>query len=578
MNMSSLTHLQRSYRWQPHLPFMPVHLNANPWAKRYNYKYDTLPIVQVGFNQYTLETTVAKSWAGHVDFFTDILSKWRHHLAMAPMSVDYVPDIRNYDIWKSFVDERKARGYFWYYRTLVFAMYAEFSFVTAGKPNWKEQMEKFCREKSLRVDVQWVEEVDKALCDFRNTKRAGVIIDVATTQLWPYILRYHESGVPTLMDVGSVQFHDKERDPRPPSFTITKVTGVTRYDVYPSQFPNYDDLKSRTQQFLEMYYPERMGTSTQSPVLPPIFHQVREEPCAGWDHRDYQNDDEYFKVPAPPPANTRRSSEKLDWVEFFEERKKVNKRIEERETPMEKIRRESRLKDSLRINQVHSSGPSKKSVVFKWVQEDSPGDRVMRDDWVPVWHRVKVDRKEVEEVWELYHPSQRIYDSFHNQWDLMVLFDVDAEPTNHDYEDDDDDEMQVDQIPAIDPNQPIAYLDQLNVAPPSTAYSSVQKLSSQIAFIAPANLFAWVCLTLGLRCSLRREPPISYPNTDNYMGFYLDTPAKSTGVYRHLEEFVSYICNKDFDNPRMIELSDFHPKHDMRLDVTASGLDRKSVV
>ena len=50
----------------------------------------------------------------------------------------------------------------------------------------------------------------------------------------------------------------------------------------------------------------------------------------------------------------------------------------------------------------------------------------------------------------------------------MALFDVDVEALDQAY--DNDDEIVVDNTPGIDPNQPVAYLDQINVAPTSTAY------------------------------------------------------------------------------------------------------------
>ena len=80
----------------------------------------------------------------------------------------------------------------------------------------------------------------------------------------------------------------------------------------------------------------------------------------------------------------------------------------------------------------------------------------------------------------------------------MVLLDIDVKTSEHNY--DDSDNFHMDIVSTIDPNEPVAYLDQLNVAPVTTAYLNVLVLSSQIGFVAPANLFAWVYLTLGLSC------------------------------------------------------------------------------
>ena len=60
LNMNRLTCLQLSYWWQLHLPFMLIHLASHPWVKHYTFKYDTLPIMKVSPNQWTLDPFVAE--------------------------------------------------------------------------------------------------------------------------------------------------------------------------------------------------------------------------------------------------------------------------------------------------------------------------------------------------------------------------------------------------------------------------------------------------------------------------------------------------------------------------------------
>ena len=122
----------------------------------------------------------------------------------------------------------------------------------------------------------------------------------------------------------------------------------------------------------------------------------------------------------------------------------------------------------------------------------------------------------------------------------------------------------------IDPNQPVTYLDQLNITLSSNHYSSIDKLNSHIAFIAPTNLGSWCYLMLGLQCFDLLPTPIIHPDTR----FLLDNESKKSPVFPHLNEFVSYILAEDLTNPRMEKLSDFHPDHPLKLDI----LDRKSVV
>jgi len=401
LNLTKIMCLQQSYCWQPHLPFMPVHLPSDPWALHYKYKYDTLPIIQVALNEWTLEESLAQSWSGHVTFFTEILSTWCSHLAMAPMSVDYIPDIRTYNIWKQFDTENKAQGYFWHYRTLIFSMYAEFAFVTAGRPKWREQIDKFCKEKCLNLSEAWLAAVESSLCDFWHTKRAGVIIDVATTQLWPFLHRYHENGIPTLMDVGHVLFHDHDDQPKLPTIAILKVTGINKYDVYPSEWPSQPELVARTRQILQEYYWNRLGTFPRSSIVPltlsrPLVEEsggVIHQRCAtsAWVDPQTHESVDFMQMAAPQPIKGRCSEDAIDWVEFFQRCNKVNQKMEERETPMDKIRQQSHLKDALKINQAHSSGPMKKSTVYRWVQDETPPAGLrQQDNWVPLWRRVHV--------------------------------------------------------------------------------------------------------------------------------------------------------------------------------------------
>ena len=46
-----------------------------------------------------------------------------------------------------------------------------------------------------------------------------------------------------------------------------------------------------------------------------------------------------------------------------------------------------------------------------------------QEDWKYIWQQIKVDRCNVDYEWEHKAPTQRVYDFFHNEWDLMVLFD-----------------------------------------------------------------------------------------------------------------------------------------------------------
>ena len=514
-----LTHMQQSYRWQPHLPFMPLHLSSHPWAVRYNYTYETLPIVKVWESpqtmecNYSLDPAVAEMWTRHVSFFRRITREWRSNLAKAPMSVDNMPVIHEENIHnQGFRSEKKARGHFWYQRTLIFSLFAEFYFQAAAKSNWRSSVVKYYEDLGSKVEEGWLDEVEEALCDFVRTKRTGVIVDASTTEIWPFLPRYHHKGVPILMDVGNIFFHDHESFPRNPSIYITDVTGHTPYDIYPADWPSPELLRERTESVLKRFYDHRFPKANGDPwnsfprhpisISRPaveenggVIHQRVQ--TSAWVNPETQVEVGFLQMGAPVPAHPPKFSEEDDWVLFFHRRREKNKKLEGLETLVEKSNRQRRLDRSKVANQEHSNGPDAKAVVYRWVQQDAPICELgSQDSWVPMWKRVKVDRKQVSEVWDEYMPSQRLYDSFHNQWDLMELFDPDPKvPEGFDEDEDHDMGMNV---PSIQRNQQEAQLDQVYHDPNSDVFSNLQTLRSKISLIALANPESWMKQVLGL--------------------------------------------------------------------------------
>lgn len=575
MNMSKICRMQRSYRWQPHLPFMPIYLASHPWAKRYDYKYDTLPIVEVSVGLWTLDKTVLSQWDRHVTFFSQLLLKWRNYLAMAPMSVDYLPSIHDRDIRRTFSTQKQARGYYWYYRTLIFSMFAEFSFIVAGRSNWIQQLEELFERMNMDLPRDWLTGTQSALCDFQYTKRAGVVVPVTTPELLPFVERYHNNGVPTLVSVGEITFHDRDDNPQPPSIHIHPFPNFYRKD-----WPSRVTILSQTRSHLQEYYWQRLTPFTPSVIRPLSVSRPPVEEVGGvlhdrpmtssWVNPETNEPVGFIQVAEPMPSAQapRPPSNSIGWVEFFHNRGESNKGRLEKETATETQRRESRIRDSIKINQIHSSGPSKKSTVFQWVLEE-PATReedrlpTMKEDSPPVWRRVRVNRAEVEDVWDEYLPSQRVYDPFRNEWDLMRLFDVEGEAPDHDYDDDDDFPMG-DATAPYDP--PIAYLDEVQETP------NVTYLSSEITLIAPKGLATWALHTLGLACTQLARPFVECKGLQNVIGYSISRPDLTTGPYRHLQEFVSYFLAGKLDHPALRELSDLHPSHHRPLQVDNGDL------
>ena len=579
MNMSKISRMQRSFRWQPHLPFVPVHLPYTEFAERYRYQYDTLPIVEAGPNEWTLNNEVARSWKSHVQIFSLILQTWSSNLAKAPMTITWVPDIRDYKIEQFFPTQKKARGYYWYYRTMIFALFAEFSFSIAARPKWKDSVENILKEHRLECGEKWLDTVDAYLGDFKYTKRAGVVIDTATTELWPCINRYHEKGVPTLMDVGEIHFYDRQQMVEEPFIHINDLNKPQ----YRREWPNVEQLLALVnKQLKENVLPYRNygrcipRLDIVRPSVQEVGGIIHERPrTTAWVNPTTQERMEWIQVTEPIVAPIARLSNEEDWVEFFARRETTNRRLEEMETDLDRQRRLSRIKDSLRINQRHSSGPTRKSAVFQWVQEsvEEPG-LAMAESRPPVWRKQKLTRAEVEIVWEDFLPTQRHYDSFHNEWHLMVLLDPGANAPDQDYDDADEEYAMAPPAPPV-LTRTIAYLEEINVAPQDAdgCYSAVHRLSSQITFLAPANLELWCYLTLGLWCLQHAQPPVIFRKAHSMIGFFIGTYHEGTPTYFDLQEFISYMVDRKFNHPRLALLSDLHPQHPRALTVLNRDLD-----
>ena len=494
--MSKITRMQRSYAWQPHLPFMPSNLPNDPWAERYRFKYDTLPIVRTP-NGWTLELETLKKWGSHVGFFKEILMGWRGYFAQAPMSVNWVPHIYDKDLQVFCDTEKKARGYYWYYRTLIFNMFAEFSYVIARRYDWVEEVVKEYQKKGQAVR-DWARTTNRVLGDFYYTKRAGVVVEVATSTLLQIVDRYLHNGVPVLMDVGHVVFRDHDKNPTHPLLHITNTSAIKHYS---KEWPDQVALYNNAQKFIKENFPWRVSDFTPRRPLAPlvidrppvgeaggVVHQRRA--TTPWVNPLNNQPTELIRVAQPEPVAVDDKQRKTGstWVDFFARRREINERIRERETPVDVQRRESRTKEAEKINATHTSGPSRKMAVFRWVQDETPPtDLGMNEAWIPSWKRVRVERKEIDDYWVDYLPSQRLYDPFHNEWDLLTLLDVNPPDPTEDFHDDNDDDpndpdnMYLASKPVESNSQPVAYLDQINAGDPQAPDPAIIRLSSQIA-------------------------------------------------------------------------------------------------
>lgn len=192
------------------------------------------------------------------------------------------------------------------------------------------------------------------------------------------------------MDVGWVEFHDHDPSAGVPLIDIPAI-------INPAYRPEWPDIKSIhqiTKKYLYFVYPQHMGWP-QIPPLIDIVHPHVKEPGGvihqmptpnEWVEPIHDNFSAPICVTAPKPVTTRSTGQ--SWVEFLEHQQAVNQGLEERETPIQKQRRETLTKDALKINKNPFSGPSKKSTVYVWVEEGETEGLLMKDRAIPGWKRV----------------------------------------------------------------------------------------------------------------------------------------------------------------------------------------------
>ncbi|KAG2107316.1 hypothetical protein DEU56DRAFT_920576 [Suillus clintonianus] len=126
--------------------------------------------------------------------------------------------------------------------------------------------------------------------------------------------------------------------------------------------------------------------------------------------------------PVSQPHSRQKQGE--DFKAFFARRRQENQRKEEMETPAQWQSRQSRERAAMN----HSiPGKSSTVVVFEWQPND---------DFGGFRQRIRLTKAEIPMTWMSYSKSTRVYDSFHNEWDLCDALDLTSIPDG-DWEEDD---------------------------------------------------------------------------------------------------------------------------------------------
>jgi hypothetical protein len=139
----------------------------------------------------------------------------------------------------------------------------------------------------------------------------------------------------------------------------------------------------------------------------------------------------------PEPERYSRQRRGETWPQFFAREGVDHAKREQRESPADRASRLQRVQA-----QEHCQAPGRRGpVVFIWMDVD--GFRI----------RTRANRGEVDQWWDQYGNSQKIYNAFRNEWDVCTEFDPDSTIDNA-FDDDDDDGMLPEERPQTPPAPP----------------------------------------------------------------------------------------------------------------------------
>jgi len=190
------------------------------------------------------------------------------------------------------------------------------------------------------------------------------------------------------------------RFPNLPSYRVLHYYFNERYDIPASRMspsplddgPSYGNYSPASP-----YYPPHPNDNLESPESPP------------WTYCDA------IEVEYPEPYPTSGQYRGQTRYDFFAERHAGNETEERAETQGQKDARTRRREAAEQHNQLGNRPKKFKARILKWDPSSHPG----------IMLRTPLDQDDIDIYWNDFYPPQRIYDDFHNEWDLCSHIEVD---------------------------------------------------------------------------------------------------------------------------------------------------------
>jgi hypothetical protein len=235
----------------------------------------------------------------------------------------------------------------------------------------------------------------------------------------------------------------------------------------------------------------------------------------------------------PEPERYSRQRRGETWRQFFARAAVDHAKREQNESPADRASRLQRVQA-----QEHCLAPGRRGpVVFIWMDVD--GFRI----------RTRANRGEVDQWWDTYGNSQKIYNAFRNEWDVCTEFDPDSTIDNE-FDDDDDDGMWPEerpQTPAAPPQYPPS-----SPCPPSYKDDLIAVFDHEVAHAGTDNInllrwaysrFGFVCATSGTSYRRLEAVPPPWINICQAMAYDLPQNDVPSAIQAPLSDFVSTLLN-----------------------------------
>jgi hypothetical protein len=189
-----------------------------------------------------------------------------------------------------------------------------------------------------------------------------------------------------------------------------------------------------------------------------IWHNINSTPPATQDTRAP-------KMPIPHPGSRQKYGETP--AQFLKRTKEDRTRCMASEDAAQKQRREAR--EAAQARHRCPGRSSKAPHVFHWEEDIETGIRM----------RTQVSRAAVDQFWACYSNKQRVFDWYHNEWDVCTEFDPDAKyPDGDDVDDDVDDFYMGDAIdPQPNPHASMSPVNVMQAAAPTLPLASLPAAS-----------------------------------------------------------------------------------------------------